>query len=85
MTYGLILEHKAIDFLAGLEMSDRLRIAKKLNQVPDNPHHFFERLKESVLYRMRVGDYRLIAEISDETQAVKIILIGHRSNIYDRI
>lgn len=37
----------------------------------------------SGLWRYRIGDYRLIAEISDETITILILNIGHRKDIYE--
>lgn len=34
-------------------------------------------------WRYRIGVYRLIAEISDETITILILNVGHRKNIYD--
>jgi mRNA interferase RelE/StbE len=34
-------------------------------------------------YRYRVGDYRVVYEIDDHENIVTIILIAHRSKIYD--
>nr|DAF98348.1 MAG TPA: Cytotoxic translational repressor [Siphoviridae sp. ctnNB1] len=33
-------------------------------------------------WRYRVGDYRIMAEISDETITIYVVNIGHRKNIY---
>jgi mRNA interferase RelE/StbE len=35
-------------------------------------------------WRLRVGDYRIIYEIDDETRRVVILDIGHRREIYRR-
>lgn len=35
------------------------------------------------LWRYRVGDYRIIADINDDTVTILIIEIGHRREIYD--
>ena len=37
----------------------------------------------SGLWRYRIGDYRIIAEISDAKICIIIIDIGHRGKIYD--
>ena len=34
-------------------------------------------------WRYRVGDYRLIAQIHDDTVTILMLAIGHRSKIYD--
>jgi len=36
-------------------------------------------------WRYRVGDYRLVADISDEKIVILILNIGHRSDIYDKL
>jgi mRNA interferase RelE/StbE len=35
------------------------------------------------LWRYRVGDYRIVADIRDKEIVVMIIAVGHRRNIYD--
>ena len=35
-------------------------------------------------WRYRMGDYRLIADISDETVTILILNIGHRKEIYEQ-
>lgn len=35
------------------------------------------------LWRYRVGDYRVICKIEDETITVLVLAVGHRKNIYD--
>ena len=34
------------------------------------------------LYRVRVGDYRIIYEISDRRLLVLVLKVGHRSEVY---
>lgn len=35
------------------------------------------------LWRYRVGDYRIICQINDETITILVLQIGHRKEIYD--
>lgn len=35
------------------------------------------------LWRYRVGDYRILAKIEDDTFIVLVIHVGHRKNVYD--
>lgn len=37
----------------------------------------------SELWRYRVGDYRIICSLEDNTCTVLVVRIGHRKNIYD--
>lgn len=60
-------------------LSDRIEGCK-------NPRHFGEPLRGELsgLWRYRVGDYRIICEIKDESLVVLALAIGHRREIYSR-
>lgn len=51
-----------------------------------NPRHFGEPLRGELsgLWRYRVGDYRIICEIKDESLVVLALAIGHRREVYSR-
>jgi len=38
--------------------------------------------KEPPLFRIRVGDYRIIYEVHDDVVLVSVIHVGHRKDIY---
>jgi len=61
------------------------RIKKKLGLVCENPLHYFERLKGRSEYKLRVGDYRIIAEINLSGKRIEVGKIGHRSKIYKEL
>lgn len=50
----------------------------------DNPRAHGKALSANLagLWRYRVGDYRLIAQIRDETVTILILEIGHRREVY---
>lgn len=85
MSYKVIFDYDAIEFLNKLEEKIKDRIFSKIIKTKLNPHHFFERLKGRTEYKMRVGDYRVISDIDQKTMTIKIVLIGHRKNIYQNI
>ncbi|HEX9709577.1 MAG TPA: type II toxin-antitoxin system RelE/ParE family toxin [Candidatus Thermoplasmatota archaeon] len=60
------------------------RIVSKLERAATDPSRFFERLTGSADYKLRVGDYRLLALISHEDRIIYVERVGHRSTIYDR-
>lgn len=41
-----------------------------------------KKLQDSQLWRIRVGDYRVVYEIEDQTKTVLVLAIGHRKEIY---
>lgn len=83
MIYDVVFDNKAFDFLANLPKDIRQRIFDKIAAAKTDPHHFFERLSKRADFKLRVGDYRVIADINDSLKRIEITLIGHRKNIYD--
>ena len=82
MTYELIFDEKAIRFLEKLDAHKKQRIFKKIISTKKEPYRYFMKLKGHNVYRLAVGDYRVIADINDKKQKIIVLLIGHRRNIY---
>jgi mRNA interferase RelE/StbE len=80
MNYELQFDQNTIEFLQKLPKELRNRIFNKITSTKENPFRYFERLEGREEYKMRVGDYRIIVDI--ENNKIKIVLIGHRKNIY---
>ena len=74
--------------IKGLGPSNAERIRKYLRErlaTLDDPRQLGRPLAGSALgnfWRYRVGDYRLLCEISDGTLTVLVVAVGHRRNIY---
>lgn len=83
--YEVIFDEEAIDFLNKLPKLLRERIFNKIISTKENPFHFFERLKGRKDYKLRVGDYRVIADINKNTRKIEVTIIGHRKKIYKRL
>ena len=68
------LPHKAIQ-----------RIAEKIDQLAENPRPANCRKLQGYdnLWRIRVGDYRVIYEISDQIKVVEVRRIRRRRDAYD--
>ena len=51
----------------------------------DDPRRFGHALLGDLkgLWRYRVGDYRIVADIRDREILVMVITVGHRRNVYD--
>jgi mRNA interferase RelE/StbE len=49
------------------------------------PRRFGKPLRAALagLWRYRVGDYRLICQIKDQSLLVLVVSVGHRKNVYD--
>ena len=83
--YEVIFDPKVIEFLAKAERNLAKRIWNKIMFTKENPHHFFERLTGRNDYKLRIGNYRVIADINDNKKRIEVTLIGHRKNIYKNL
>ena len=63
--YEVIFDDEAIEYLNKLEKNTKRRIFTRILKAKENPRHFFERLEGRPDYKLRVGDYRVIAEINE--------------------
>ena len=70
--------------LADLDRSVASRVVVKLETIRETPERFFSRLKGGDDYKLRIGDYRVVAELNHATRTISISRVGHRSTIYDR-
>jgi mRNA interferase RelE/StbE len=85
MPYALLFDKPAIKAMKKLPKEIRKRIFEKLQKAKENPFHYFERLKGRLDYKLKVGDYRTIADIKRDEQRIEVTLAGHRSTIYERL
>ena len=61
-----------------------LRFLRERLAPAENPRQWGKALHDEkrVLWRYRVGDYRLICDIQDEKITVLVLAIGHRKDVY---
>ena len=84
MNYTIFIKPSAKKELLSLEKEVIRRIDRIILKLKDNPRFpGVIKLKGWNLYRIRVGDYRIIYTIDDENRIVEIIAIGHRRDIYN--
>jgi len=83
--YEVIFDEDAIDFLEKLPKALKERIFNKIISTKQTPFHFFERLEERKDYKLRIGDYRVIADINEDKLMIEVTAVGHRKNIYKQI
>jgi mRNA interferase RelE/StbE len=73
--------------LKALDRQTRGRIASRIEALAENPHpQGTKKIEgEDDLYRLRVGDYRILYQVKTKVLLVLIIGIGHRREVYRRI
>ena len=85
MPYRLEIATAAEHQILKLEASVRRRIFKKLDALAINPRPVgVEKLSAVDAYRVRVGAYRIIYDIEDETTTVVVHKVGDRKDVYTR-
>jgi mRNA interferase RelE/StbE len=82
--YRIDWKEKAVKELDKLDASISRRIFKSVDELKDKfSEKDIKKLKGySNLYRLRVGDFRVIFEL--ERDLIIILKIGHRESIYER-
>ena len=84
MTYSVVFKRSAMRQLKRLPQNIQRRIADAVDRLADNPrpHGYIQMETDDILYRIRVGDYRIVYEIIDNQLVVLVIRIGHRREVY---
>lgn len=84
--YEVILSDEAKRFLKKLDSKIVSRILAKLKDLTSEKCENLDikKLKENKsLYRIRVGDYRIIYSINNREIIVFVVKIGHRKDVYE--
>ncbi len=85
--YRIVLTPAADKDLDRLPRAIELRIALRIDALGSNPRP--SGIKQIAgrpgYYRIRVGDYRVIYEIDGPAATVRVALVGHRRDVYDRM
>ena len=80
--FKVIYSEEALYQLKKLDNDTAKRIIEKIGESGENPVHFFKRLAGREEYKLRVGDYRIIADIMQKEKTIFIRSMGHRKKIY---
>lgn len=83
-TYKIHLAPRAERAFLSIEFRTRRRLARRIDALANDPRpRGVKKLKgEDDLYRLRVGDYRVIYQVQDRVLLVLVLDIGHRRNVY---
>lgn len=88
MAWKVELTDTAKKQLARLDKTQAQRITKYLRRIMmlENPRGAGKALTGNLrtYWRYRVGDYRIICEMKDNELIIVAVIIGHRSEVYDR-
>lgn len=81
-TYRIKFEKAAQKFLDKQDKNQRLRLYKAIYKLPDGTD--IKKLNGYNLYRLRVGNYRILYMIDEEIRLINIENIDNRGDVYKR-
>ena len=83
-TYEVRISKAADKELQRLPEKLQKRIVDAAEALEENPrpHGSIKLVGEDDLWRIRVGEYRIVYEIHDDVLIVLVVRIGHRRDIY---
>lgn len=86
MSYRIEIERSAARELARLELAVRRRVRRKIEALATDPRpRGAKKLQGSgarSLWRVRIGDYRIVYEIRHDVLVVVVVTVGHRREVY---
>jgi len=82
-TYKVEFEKAAQKFLNKQDKAQRLRIYKAIFKLPDGTD--IKKMKGYNLYRLRVGDYRILYSVNDTIRVITVENIDNRGDVYKRL
>ncbi len=85
MKYKVVIEKLAEKFIVKLPKPEKEKVLKAIFQLPEgNDIKELKGKKNKGLYRLRVGDYRIIYTINNGKLVICVVDAGSRGDIYKR-
>ena len=84
MSWSIQWTDTALRDLRRLDRTVAQRVVSKLDTAAENPYRYFERLAGSADYKLRVGDFRLLALLAPSDRALVVLRVDHRRRVYNR-
>lgn len=85
MKYTIIIKKLAEKFIVKLPKPEKERVLKAINQLPEgNDIKELKGKKNKGLYRLRVGEYRIIYSVDNGELIVYVVDAGNRGEVYKR-
>jgi mRNA interferase RelE/StbE len=80
--YNLEIVRSAQKDIKRLDRSVRVRVIAAIELLVADPYRQGARQLANGIFRYRVGHYRIIYNIDNDTVTVKIVRVRHRSEVY---
>lgn len=80
MKYNIFITKYAQKFIKKQPCNQQKRILNKISELPSGDIKHLTGYES--IFRLRIGNYRVIYEINNENLTIKVIAIGNRGYIY---
>ena len=82
--YSVVVARRAIRSIARLARKDQQRVRAAIDLLADEPRPpgCVALADEESVYRVRVGDHRILYEVIDADLVIQVIRVGHRRDVY---
>ncbi len=82
--YRVDIARRAVKVIARLPRPDQQRIRAAVDLLGDEPRPpgCTKLAGEDSVYRVRIGDYRILYEVFDARLVIHVVRIGHRREVY---
>lgn len=84
--YHVLISRRAVKAIAVLPRRDQQRVRAAIDLLAETPRPpgCVAMAGEADSYRVRVGDYRIVYEVTDTRLVVHVVRVGHRREVYRR-
>jgi len=82
MSYSVEWHPNTRKFLRKLPKEISARIILKFKEIRKDPFHYLEHYEGADVYKLRIGDYRLLIDVDFSDKLLKIRILDHRGKIY---
>lgn len=81
--YAVAFLPSAARELSNLEPAARRRLARRMDRLAQDPRAGAVKLRGAEdVWRVRVGDYRILYQAHDDRLLILVIRVGHRGDVY---
>lgn len=82
--YRVEIARRAFKSIARLPHKEQQRVRAAIDLLADQPRPpgCAALAGEESVYRVRVGDYRILYEVIDDRLVIQVIRVGHRRDVY---
>lgn len=83
MKYQIFIDKKAEKFIRKQGKKEQERLLKAVYKLPAGTD--IKKLKGVEMFRLRVGDYRILYTVNEEKKVIMIENIDNRGDVYKRV